>query len=146
MWRIDINSKYMIRLLINDLACNGLRVTAVVPRSPQSQWNILKYFAKTDNRYSCYSRSITKNNRYFMISTCVSESDDYLLSLKAKWPHFSDDIFWCISLNERVLYFHLNLIEVCFRSSVLFRYRRGTGYTPLPEPVLAQFADAYMRY
>ena len=64
---------------------------------------------------------------------------------------FADDIFKCISMDEK---FCISiLISLKFvpkgpidNKSVLGRVMAGFDAKPLPEPMLAQFTDAYMRH
>ena len=67
--------------------------------------------------------------------------------------HFANNIFKCIFLNENVrISIQILLIFVAKGSidnkSALVQTMawRRTGHKPLPEPILAQFTDAYMRH
>ena len=67
--------------------------------------------------------------------------------------HFTDDIFKYIFLNESVLFLtKISLKFVLMGPSdnkwdlVLIMAWHWTGDKPLPEPMLTQFIDAYMRH
>ena len=65
----------------------------------------------------------------------------------------ADDIFKCISLNEKIkiqIQISLKLVnrDPIDNKPVLVQVMvwRRTGDKPLPEPMMAQFTDAYMRH
>ena len=56
-------------------------------------------------------------------------------------------------MNENLFYFDSNFIEVCSQGAIDHRAALvqamalcQTGDKPLPEPILTQFIDAYMRH
>ena len=71
----------------------------------------------------------------------------YLISPGQNGRHFADHIFRCIFINEK---FWLGIHWCLFLRSnwalVQVMAWRRTGVKPIPEPMLAQFTDAYMRH
>ena len=67
--------------------------------------------------------------------------------------HFADDIFRCIFVNEKfciAIQISLKFVpkgQIDYKSALVqvMAWRR-TGDKPLPEPMLTQFTDAYMRH
>ena len=67
--------------------------------------------------------------------------------------HFADDILRCILLNEKSCILFRILLKFVLKNPIanksaliqVMAWRR-TGDDPLPEPMLAQFTDAYMRH
>ena len=79
------------------------------------------------------------------------EIDVQLISPWTRWPPFADDIFKCIFMTESFCV----LIQISLKfvpkgpidsKSALVHVMtwRRTGNKPLPEPMLAQFTDAYV--
>ena len=67
--------------------------------------------------------------------------------------HFADDIFNCVFLNENIgisIQISLKFVPkgpIDNKSAfVQVMARHRTGDNPLPEPMLTQFTDAYMRH
>ena len=109
--------------------------------------SILSHFKKQKEKYN-HSYNLKPMSLYQPVITGVNSSPP-----GQNGRHFADGIFKCIFMNEKfciLIKISLKLVpnDLIDNKTALIQVMawRRAGDKPLPEPMLMQFTDAYMRH
>ena len=137
--------------LLNN-ATRGLLLFSMAPKANDSVFLRKRNNALIYWRQLCgwLGKAIHKEAKGKIISTWGYVTFcSWLISAGQNGRHFTDDILWCIFVNEKFCI----LIKISLKGPidnipalVLIMAWRGIGEKPLSEPMLIRFTDAYMRY